>query len=232
VRYDLLLCDLDNTLVDFDACERLAFASVCRSAHLPESEEYLACYSRCNLRLWLELEKGKLHQEELAVRRFEDFLRETGLQGDPAQMNAVYMDSLSRQAVLFPETLACLRSWRECVRVMFVTNGISRVQHGRFRRMPFAEMEGEMLVSQEVGAAKPDPRMLEIAMERAGVKDRRRVLVLGDSLTSDMKAACNAGMDSCWINRRGLPRPQNLKLTYEIRGLEEVLGILKGDEER
>ena len=226
------LFDLDQTLLDFHASEYKALGIVLRENGLPFSEAIYQHFKAYNRSLWLELEKGKLRQDELVIRRFEDFLRETGLVGDPAAMNAVYMDSLSGQAVLFPDTLECLRAWRECVQVMFVTYGSARVQRGRFRRMPFAEMEGEMLVSQEVGAAKPDPRMLEIAMERAGVRDRRRVLVLGDSLTSDMKAACNAGMDSCWINRRGLPRSENLKVTYEIRGLDEVLGILKGDEDR
>ena len=87
-------------------------------------------------------------------------------------------------------------------------------------------MEKELLISQEVGAAKPDPRMIRLAMERAGVTDPRRVLMLGDSLSSDIAAAANAGVDACWYNPRGKTNDSGLSVRYEIRSLDEVDDLL------
>ena len=87
-----------------------------------------------------------------------------------------------------------------------------------------------LVISSEVGAAKPDPLMLEKAMELAGVADKRRALMLGDSLSSDIAAAKNADVDACWFNPKGLKNDKGLPIAYDIRSLDEVDAILRGEE--
>ena len=83
-----------------------------------------------------------------------------------------------------------------------------------------------MVISEEIGAAKPDPKMLEIGMEMVGVRDKSRALMLGDSLSSDIAAAHNAGVDACWYNPKGAENTKGLPVRYEIRSLDEVDQLL------
>ena len=82
-----------------------------------------------------------------------------------------------------------------------------------------------LVISEEVGAAKPNPLMLEKGMELARATDKRRALMLGDSLTSDIAAAKNAGIDACWFNPKGAANDKSLPIAYEIASLDEVDAI-------
>lgn len=230
-RYDVLLCDADDTLLDFKRAEANAFAVACRFARIEPAPEALALYSRLNDGLWKLLERGGITQDALRVRRFERFLEETGAKACAQEMAAVYEDALSRETTPLPGAEAAVRRWREILPVVVVTNGIASIQRGRMGRSPIGGLIADMVISEEVGAAKPNPRMLDIALARAGVSDRSRALVLGDSLTSDMCGAANAGLDACWFNPRGLVNASGLRIRYEVRALDEVDAILNGEEE-
>ena len=225
-RYDLLCCDADETLLDFKKAEETAFFEACGALGIPAGAEDCRRYSEINLACWKLFEQGRLTQPELRVRRFAELLSEMGRGEDPAALTAAYEKALSRQGWALPGAAEALERWRRRVRVIIVTNGVAAVQHGRFAASPFPWMEKELLISQEVGAAKPDPRMICLAMESAGVTDPRRVLMLGDSLSSDIAAAANAGVDACWYNPRGKTNDSGLSVRYEIRNLDEVDDLL------
>ena len=110
-------------------------------------------------------------------------------------------------------------------------NGIGQVQRGRMAGSEIRPYISGLVISEEVGAAKPNPLMLEKGMELARVTDRRRALMLGDSLTSDMAAAGNAGVDACWFNPKGAANDRGVPIAYEIASLDEVDAILDGTEE-
>ena len=231
-RYDVLLCDADDTLFDFLQAEANAFAIACETAGFSSTPELLALYSGINDALWKLLEKGGITQKELRVRRFEQFLQAVGKDDcDPVAIADTYAGALGRQNVPLPGAVEAVRRWSEILPVIIVTNGISEIQRGRMALSPIREHIAGMIVSEEVGAAKPDPRMLLMAMEEAGVTDRARALMLGDSLTSDMQGAVNAGVDACWFNPHGKENVRNLPIRYEIRSLGEVDDILLGRRE-
>lgn len=227
-RYDVLLCDADETLFDFKKAEANAFAIACEAADHAATPQLLECYSAINDALWKLLEKGGITQKELRVRRFEQFLQAAGWQADAAHIAEVFADALGAQAIPLPGAEDAVRRWSEILPVVIVTNGISAIQRGRMSRSPVREFIHGMIVSEEVGAAKPDPKMLFMAMEAAGVSDPARALVLGDSLTSDMRGAVNAGIDACWYNPHGKENTPGLPIRYEIRSLDEVDDILLG----
>ena len=225
-RYDLLLCDADETLLDFSRAERNALRETADVCGFPCGEKETAAYSAANLACWKRFERGELLLPELRVRRFQDFFALCGIEEDPARVSLVYAEALGRQGCAVPGAAEALSRWEKRVRVLVVTNGIAAVQRGRFARSPFPELLRDIVISQEAGAAKPDPRMIELAMARAGVTDRARVLMLGDSLTSDMLAAANAGVDACWYNPGGRANDAGVPLRWEIRSLGEAEALL------
>ena len=232
-RYDLLLCDADDTLFDFGRAEENAFADACARMGLEATDALLATYSDINAALWRLLEQGGITQAVLRVRRFEQFLEKIGRSDLDAQtMATAFTDSLGRQSVPVDGAVEAVARWSRVLPVIIVTNGIAKVQHGRMDGSAFAPYIAGMVISEEVGAAKPDPRMLREGMALAGVTDAHRALMLGDSLSSDIAAAANAQVDACWFNPHGQRNEKGLPVAYEIRSLDEVDAILTGGREK
>ena len=228
-RYDVLLCDADNTIFDFEKAEENAFALTCAHMGFEATKQLLETYSVINSALWKLLEQGGITQKVLRVCRFEQFLEAIGRSDlDAKEMATVYADSLGMQSVPIDGAIEAVERWSRILPVVIVTNGISRIQHGRMNGSPVKQFIRGMVISEEVGAAKPDPKMLDLGMEMAGVTDKRRALMLGDSLSSDIAAAANAGVDACWYNPKGMENKKGLPVAYEIRSLDEVDAILLG----
>lgn len=230
-RYDVLLCDADNTIFDFNKAEENAFAEACARMGLEATPALLATYSRINEALWKLFEQGGITQQALRVRRFEQFLQETGhAQLDAERMAQAFVEALGRQSVPIGGAVEAVRRWSRMLPVIIVTNGIARVQHGRMDASEVRHYIRGMVISEEVGAAKPDPRMIEAGLALAGVTDRSRALMLGDSLSSDIAAAANAQVDACWYNPQGKANDKGLPVAYEIRSLDEVDALLAGGQ--
>ena len=226
-RYDVLLCDADNTIFDFEKAEEIAFELTLEQMGIEGGLSLLPAYSVINKALWKLLEEGGITQKVLRVRRFEQFLEEIGRTDVDAQaMAAAYADNLGMQSVPIEGAIEAVERWSRILPVIIVTNGISRIQHGRMNGSPVKALISGMVISEEVGAAKPDPKMLELGMEMASVTDKSRALMLGDSLSSDIAAAANAGVDACWYNPGGAENRKNLPVAYDIRSLDEVDAIL------
>ena len=225
-----ILFDLDETLLDFKRSESRALSNMLRHIGVEPTEKVISRYSEINKSRWKLLEQGKIEQSVLRVRRFEDFLRAVGKTGDAQKMCDTFVDALGQQSVLLDGALQAVERWSKQVPVIIVTNGISEVQRSRMAKSELNPLISGLVISSEVGAAKPAPLMLEKAMELAGVKDRRRALMLGDSLSSDMAAAKNADVDACWFNPKGMKNDKGLPIAYDIRSLDEVDAILRGEE--
>ena len=230
-RYDVLLCDADNTIFDFAQAEVYAFADACAYGGLEPTKELLHTYSEINEALWRLLEQGGITQSALRVRRFEQFLEAIGRTDlDAPGMAQAFVDSLGRQSVPIDGAIEAVARWSKILPVIIVTNGIAKVQHGRMDGSAVKPYVSGLVISEEVGSAKPDPKMLYIGMEMAGVSDVRRALMLGDSLSSDIAAAANANVDACWYNPKGAENKKGLPVRYDIRSLDEVDAILMGEE--
>ena len=230
IRYDVLLCDADNTIFDFNKAEENAFADACACVGIEADERLLGIYSEINEALWKLLEKGGITQKVLRVRRFEQFLEAIGrAELDAQTMSDAFVAGLGRQSVPFEGAIEAVARWSRMLPVIIVTNGIAKVQHSRMEGSEVRHYIRGMVISEEVGAAKPDPKMIFAGMEMANVTEKSRVLMLGDSLSSDIAAAANAGVDACWYNPHRMENTKGLPVRYEIRDLDEVDAILKGE---
>jgi 2-haloacid dehalogenase len=224
-RYELLLIDADDTLFDFRACEEAALRAALGESGIAWSERALREYALANREAWTGFERGLLTHEELKLRRFEDFFARMGIQGDAREVGARYVARLSEERILMPGAEAVLRLLAPLHTLALVTNGIKEVQRGRLRGSPIARYFAATIISEEVGFAKPDPRMLDAAARAAGFSDKSRMVMVGDSLSSDVLAGLNYGIDTVWLNRNGADCGET-RPTYEIRDLRELPAIL------
>lgn len=221
-RYTLLLADADGTLLDFDAAEDKALLAACAAMDIAIDEEQAAQYKRINEALWKAMERGEVTQADLRVLRFSRFFDLLRIQRDPEAMGEHFVKALSLQTDEIEGARDFLREASLRVPVVIVTNGISVVQRSRFERSPLNAYLSGHVISGELGFAKPDPRVIEAAVGPFDIPGAE-VLMLGDSLTSDIAGANAAGIDSCWYNPHDLPNDTPHVPTYAVGSLREVL---------
>ena len=229
MTYDILLFDADRTLFDFDASEKAAFTKVAPEFGIKPTDEIYLTYKRFNDENWEMLERGELEKPRILVRRFEQILNYCGLDISRAgQLNAKYLKTLARESIIFPESVEVLTELKKRGKRLFlITNGVTEVQKGRLSRSPLKDFFEEVFISDEIGIEKPSPEFFK-AVEN-GVKDcdKQKSIVIGDSLTSDIKGANISGISCVWLNAKNTELPKGYKADYIITELKQVLDIIK-----
>jgi YjjG family noncanonical pyrimidine nucleotidase len=226
--YKHILFDADNTLFDFDLAERNAFALTMRAFSVPGDEALFVRYREMNRKLWLDLEQGLVDRRVELVRRFERLL--PGMDFSAADMNQEYQKNLVEQTVLMPYALELCQKLSGTAALSIVTNGVGTTQRRKMQRSAIAPFFSRHFISEEIGVAKPDLRFFEHVLDALENPPPSSVLIVGDSLTSDMQGGMNAGLVTCWLNRSGEPVPPGYRIDYEIGALDELEGILLGDQ--
>ena len=203
-----LLFDLDQTLLDFHASEHKALEIVLRAKGLHFSEEIYAAFKSYNKSLWLELEKGTISRRELFVKRFRDVILWSGGDSekiDPLSINDEFIRTMSENGVLLDGALEFIKRVKEEIpdsRIYIVTNGATINAKGRIATTGLDRYIDGVFVSEDMGVAKPDAAFFDICLERIG-EPRDTCIMIGDSLTSDMLGAKNAGLESVWFMPTG-----------------------------
>lgn len=221
-KYTVLLADADGTILDFSAAEDKALRAACGAMDIAIDDAQAAKYKEINEALWRAFEREEVTQDELRHLRFARFFQWLGIDGDVREMGEQFVAALSLQADEIAGARAFLQAAASRVPVVVVTNGIASVQRSRFAISPLRQYLSGHVISGEVGFAKPDPRMIDRALEIVQAKPGD-ALMLGDAPSSDIAAAIAAGVDSCWYNPTGRKNPTAHMPTYEVRALDEVL---------
>ena len=231
-KYYCILFDADNTLLDFDAAESKALADTLRNYGIEPDAETVQTYRTINGELWRQLEKGQIRRDKLMAERFTRFLKAVNAAGSGAEMNQYYLDQLSTHPDLAaPNVLDVMKELAEVATLAVVTNGFDRVQSRRVAESGLKEFVEEVFVSEKLDSEKPNRKIFDTALRSLGVENRERVLMVGDSLTSDIQGGINAGLDTCWFNPRHAENPGTVVPTYEIARLEELYPLVMEDEE-
>ena len=224
MRYQYLLIDNDNTIMDFNAAEAKALIDVLQNHGLPTDDATVHTYHEINDALWKALERGETTQPKLKVERFRQLLTVLGREDiDPAAMGAEYAAGLGNHADLLPGAAEFIRAVHGRMKIALVSNGVSAIQRGRLAKCPLTPLFDAIVISEEVGAAKPDPKLLCVAMEMLGCTDKSQAVMMGDSATADIPAAVNAGVDSIFFSLKGKTCDA---ATYTVFSHEEALKIL------
>lgn len=227
MKYDLFLFDLDDTLLDFKASERLSFFSSLQGLGLRTGlDELFEQYQVVNTALWKMFEHGQTTKEHLKVERFRHIFAANDIELDPARASARYLDTLPETVVLVDYAVELCQWLSQRGELGIITNGIHYVQTLRIRNSQIAPYISFVSVSEECGFAKPDVRFFEYTVRLAKRFAKERTLVVGDRLDADIQGAQNFGVDSCWFNPEGKSPPPQLRPTFEVGHLKELRDLL------
>lgn len=223
-----ILWDVDGTILNFHAAEREAIRACFDTFALgPCTDEMLARYSALNDSYWKKLERGEITKAELLVRRFEDFFQNEGvICGDVVGFNADYQVRLGDTICFNDESFELLKSLQGRVRQYAVTNGTKVAQDRKLTRSGLDQIFDGIFISDVVGYEKPGREFFDHVFAHIEPCEPGEMLIVGDSLTSDIKGGNNAGIPTCWYNPAGLPNDKGVTVDYEIRDLREIWGIL------
>lgn len=229
--YKYLLFDADHTLLDFDHDMEIAFRRMYHDVgfdrQIPYSRSILETYSRCNERWWRRFEQGLCTKPELFRSRFIDFFAETGLTWiEPDQLHTIYFSALGETGTVFDGALELLAALSKCFELYIVTNGNADSQRTRLQSSGLMSYVRDYFISETAGAAKPDKRYFDYVLAHIPGAAPANCIVIGDSLTSDMLGAVNAGMDSIWYNPKHAENVSRLPITFEAESYADILRIL------
>lgn len=226
-NYDVVLLDADMTLLDFHRSERAALRRTLEKWGAPCNEKVCADYSRINGALWDAFARGEVDQDFLVVERYAALLRLYGNGQDPKALNHDYELFLGEEAYLLPGAMAFCQALSQAgLTLAIATNGLPAAQRGRYKRTGLCDVIPHLFISMELGAAKPQASFFDKVLAALNVTDRRRVVMVGDALGTDILGANRAGLDSVWYNPGCLPRKGPAAPTYEAASYDQALTIL------
>ena len=225
MRYPILFFDADNTLFDFDAAQSIAFEQAMRQVTGDFEPQFLSVYERINKQYWQAFERGEVTQTQLKEQRFQSLFEEVEATGDPGEMNSVYMLKLSQCTLLLDGALELIEQLAGHHRMLLITNGLKNVQRPRFSASPITQHFEDIVISDELGIAKPHAGIFDESFARMGNPPKSDVLIIGDSLSSDMQGGIDYGIDTCWFNPHGKTNT-SLPVTHVIQTLDDLHDIV------
>ena len=229
MRYDTVLFDADNTLLDFSMAEKKAHEKVSLEYGLPVTDELYSRYSKINDDYWKAYEKKLYTREEIVVLRFKSYLKELNREDiDPVIFNEKYRAYLGEGKYLIDGAYEVIKTIKDLgAKIYIVTNGVSKVQSKRLNPQPFFKFLDGVCISEDAGHPKPDIEFFETASKTFNFKLDEKTIVIGDSLSSDIKGGNNAGIDTCWFNPHKKPLLDGYTVTYQVESLYQIIDIVK-----
>lgn len=229
MKYEIIIFDADETLFDFKKSERDAFKNTMLEFNMEYDENYqLKIYHDINALIWKEFEEGFITQEKLKVERFKRLSDKLDINFDEYEFAKSYMKHLANSSFLYENSLELIKKLHNNYKLSIVTNGLKNVQDSRIRKSIIAKYFEDIVISEEVKVSKPNPKIFEYALKNMNHTDKSTVLMVGDSLTSDIQGGINFGIDTCWYNPSGTPNLTGITPTYEVSnlmGIKDTLGI-------
>ena len=223
---EFLLLDLDDTILDFHKAERIALSKTIRTFGAEPTETLLDRYHAINKWHWEQLELGTLTRDQVIVNRFGMLFQELGMAVDAAACAKSYETNLSIGHYFLPGAEEAVKRLHEKYRLFLVSNGTATVQHSRLTSAGLYPYFEQVFISQEIGFNKPDKAYFDRCFARIPGFDPRKALMVGDSLTSDIRGGINAGIKTVWVNPKhkdcGEIRPD-----YQIEGLNQLEKLLE-----
>ena len=225
-KYQWLLLDLDNTIFDFNTSSRLALSTLMQEVGIADTDENWKIYVDINKQMWGKLETGEYTADQVKWKRFDKFFERFGISYNAEKANEFYLESLIDHFRLIPGTDEVVRQLSGEYRLMAITNGLQKVQKPRLRKSGLYDFFEGVVVSEEIGSAKPQKAFFDHAFDLMSQPAKENTLVVGDSLSSDIKGAKNYGLHACWVNPHNNENTTELKPEYEIEDLRELFEIL------
>ncbi len=225
MKYTSLFLDLDNTLLDFSMAEKVAISRVLKDNNLPHDDYAVKTYSKINKSYWERFERGEIPKSAIFEGRFVTFLETLNLTGDVKKISTDYFYALSEGYFKVEGAIDLLEYLKaKGYRLYATTNGIAKTQFNRIKNSGLEPYFDAVFVSEDVNHQKPEKEYFDYVVEHIPEKDKSKMLIVGDSMSSDILGGINSGIDTCWFN----PNNSTPKYTptYTIKSLKNFEKIV------
>ena len=222
MSYSTIIFDLDHTLFDTEQSESKAFSHTLSAAGIPDAEQHISTYREINVALWAKVERGEITPQQVRTLRFEGLVDALRLDVDPLHLADEFVAGLGANGDLYEGAHTVLATLSEHKALAIVTNGLGEVQRARIKRLNIEHFFDAVVISAEVGTAKPGTDIFDLVFAELDQPSKDGVLMVGDSLTSDIQGGKNYGIATCWYNPHGKEARPSDRVTYEITDLSEL----------
>lgn len=222
MRWDWIFFDADETLFTFDSFTGLQRMFLDYSVTF--TAEDFQDYQAVNKPLWVDYQNGAITSLQLQRQRFVGWGEQLNV--PPEELNDAFMNAMAEICAPLPGAVSLVNALHGKVKMGIITNGFTSLQQIRLERTGLRDRFDLLVISEEVGVAKPDPRIFDYALEQAGSPDRSRVLMVGDTAESDILGGINAGLSTCWLNAHHREQPAGIEPTWTVASLSELEQLL------
>lgn len=221
-----VLFDLDDTIFDFKMSEKVALTKTFNDLGIKIDEKIIALYSNYNISQWKRLELGEISREEVKVNRYRLLFEHIGVDVSPERATALYEDYLAVGHYFIDGAVDMLESLYGRYDMYLVSNGAKKVQDGRLASADISRYFKDIFISETVGAEKPSKAFFDYCFERIKNFECSSTVIIGDSLSSDIKGGINAGIRTIWFNPKH-EKVQDIVPDYRISSLSDIKPLLE-----
>lgn len=229
LNYKFLLLDADGTFLNFSLTEKIALDLLFDHYNLPHDEETFSAYEEGNRFCWHSFEEGQMSMAELKVRRFSLFFEKKGLSYDAREADRLYVEYLASNGHYIEGAGRLLERLKNDYTLEVITNGIASVQRGRLDALGASKYFDHVIISEEIGCQKPSKAFFDKTLEIINA-EKDECLIIGDSLTSDIKGGIDSGIDTCYLHLGRSMDTQDERIRYHASSYDELLSLIYADE--
>lgn len=226
--FEILLLDLDDTILDFHMQEAVAIRKTLRAFGVDPTDEVCTRYSQINEMHWKRLERGEITRDQVLHGRFEVLFAELGIQQDPVPVVKAYTENLSEGHFFLPGAFEAVQKLQKKYRLFLVSNGTAAVQMRRLESAGLIPCFEGLFISQTVGVNKPAKGFFDYCFANIAGFAPEKTMIVGDSLSSDILGGQNGGISTCWVNPKHKVCTLDKQPDYQIESITQLENLLSG----
>lgn len=226
MKYQWVLFDADETLFSFNSY--FGLKAMLARYQIDFREQDYQDFQAINKPLWVAYQNNEITAQDIQTRRFAKLSEQTGV--EPFRLNQELMAEMALISQPLAGVIETLNALYGKVKMGIITNGFTELQQKRLDNTQTSHFFDIVVISEQIGAAKPDRQVFDYAFALMDEFDRTKVLMVGDTLASDILGGNNSGIDTCWLNTLNLKNETNIKPTYEINTINQIIEIVEGTQ--